>query len=45
MTITATDFTIDGSGNLRHAAGSTVYSVLDLHAWLQDLADIAQIPD
>lgn len=39
MTITATDFSIDTSGNLRHAAGSTVYSVLDLHAWLQDLAD------
>lgn len=39
MTITATDFSIDTSGNLRSIAGTTVYSVLDLHAWLQDLAD------
>lgn len=39
MSITATDFSIDGSGNLRSIAGSGVYSVLDLHAWLQDLAD------
>lgn len=39
MPITATDFSINGSGDLRHAAGTGVYSVLDLHAWLQDLAD------
>lgn len=41
MTITATDFSISAGGNLRHAAGSTVYSTLELHAWLQDLADNA----
>ena len=39
MTITATDFSIASNGDLRSIAGSTVYSVLDLHAWLQDLAD------
>lgn len=39
MPITTTDFSIAGNGDLRHVAGSTVYSVLDLHAWLQDLAD------
>lgn len=39
MTITATDFSISAGGNLRHAAGATVYSILELHAWLQDLAD------
>lgn len=37
----ATDFSIDTSGNIRHVAGTTVYSALDLHAWLQDLADNA----
>lgn len=40
MTITA-DFSIDSSGNIRHVSGTTVYSVLELHAWLQDLADDA----
>lgn len=39
MPITSTNFSIASNGDLRHAAGSTVYSVLDLHAWLQDLAD------
>ena len=39
MAITATDFSISAGGNLRHAAGTTVYSIFDLHAWLQDLAD------
>lgn len=39
MTITATDFSIALNGDLRSIAGSTVYSVLDLHQWLQDLAD------
>lgn len=41
MTITATDFSIASNGDLRHASGSAVYSVLELHAWLQDLADNA----
>jgi hypothetical protein len=35
------DFSISASGDIRHVSGSTVYSVLDLHAWLQDLADDA----
>lgn len=42
MTINAADFQIDSSGNLRRAASpatTTVYDVLDMHAWLQDLAD------
>lgn len=39
MAITSADFSVDGSGSLRSVAGSSVYSVLDLHAWLQDLAD------
>lgn len=33
------DFSVDSSGNIRHGSGTTVYTVLDLHAWLQDLAD------
>lgn len=39
MTINASDFSIASNGNLRHSTGSTVYSVLELHSWLQDLAD------
>ena len=39
MPITSTDFSIDVSGNLRSVAGAAVYSVLDVHQWLQDLAD------
>ena len=35
------DFSVDASGNVRHTSGATVYSVLALHAWLQDLADNA----
>lgn len=42
MTINAADFSINSSGDIRHTgAGSTVYSIYDLHAWLQDLADNA----
>lgn len=41
MAITATDFSISAGGNLRSIAGTAVYSTLDLHAWLQDLADNA----
>lgn len=42
MAINAADFQIDSSGNIRRAtspATTNVYPVLDLHAWLQDLAD------
>ena len=35
----ASDFSISATGNIRHTSGTPVYSVLDLHAWLQDLAD------
>lgn len=40
----ATDFSIDASGNLRQAAAfvpgtNARYTTLELHAWLQDLAD------
>jgi hypothetical protein len=37
----AADFSISATGDIRHVSGTTVYSVLDLHAWLQDLADDA----
>lgn len=33
------DFSISEFGDIRHTSGSTVYTVLELHAWLQDLAD------
>jgi hypothetical protein len=39
MTINAADFSVDTSGNLRSVSGTTVYTTLELHAWLQDLAD------
>ena len=35
------DFSVNTTGNVRHTSGSTIYSVLELHAWLQDLADDA----
>jgi len=40
----ATDFSVDSSGNLRQVAAfvpgtSARYTTLELHAWLQDLAD------
>jgi hypothetical protein len=35
----AADFSVTALGNVRHTSGSTVYSVLALHEWLQDLAD------
>ena len=34
-----TDFDVDTSGNIRHVAGTSTYTVLELHRWLQDLAD------
>lgn len=37
----ADDFTVAVNGDIRHAAGTTVYPVLDLHQWLQDMADDA----
>jgi hypothetical protein len=37
-----TDFSVDTSGNIRHVSGSTTYTVLELHRWLQDLADDAE---
>lgn len=37
----AADFSITTTGDIRHVSGTTVYSVLELHAWLQDLADDA----
>lgn len=44
MPINASDFTIDSSGNIRAATAfvpgtHSRYTTLDLHAWLQDLAD------
>lgn len=41
MAITASDFEIQTDGDLRSVSGAGVYPVLDLHAWLQDLADNA----
>lgn len=35
------DFSVSANGDIRHVSGTTVYSVLELHAWLQDLADNA----
>jgi len=35
------DFSISATGDIRHVSGTAIYSVLDLHAWLQDLADNA----
>ena len=36
------DFAIDGAGAITHVSGSTNYTVLELHRWLQDLADDAE---
>ena len=35
------DFSIASNGDIRHISGTTVYTVLQLHEWLQDLADDA----
>lgn len=35
------DFEVQADGDVRHVSGTTVYSALDFHAWLQDLADNA----
>lgn len=37
------DFTVSLGGDIRHASGTTVYSVLALHQWLQDMADDASV--
>ena len=37
----ASDFSVSVNGDIRHVSGTDVYSVLELHAWLQDLADDA----
>jgi hypothetical protein len=37
----ADDFSVNSSGDIRHEGGSSTYTVLELHRWLQDLADNA----
>ena len=37
----ADDFSVSATGDVRHVSGTTVYTVLELHAFLQDLADDA----
>ena len=37
------DFTVAVNGDIRHVAGTTVWSVLALHQWLQDMADDANV--
>jgi hypothetical protein len=39
----ADDFTVAVNGDIRHASGTTVYTVLDMHQWLQDMADDANV--
>ena len=36
------DFNISSAGAITHVSGSTNYTVLELHRWLQDLADDAE---
>jgi hypothetical protein len=38
----AADFTVAVNGDIRHASGTDTYTVLELHRFLQDLADDAQ---
>lgn len=33
------DFQVQSNGNIRHTSGTSTYTVLELHRWLQDLAD------
>jgi hypothetical protein len=33
------DFSVNASKEIRHVSGTTTYTVLELHRWLQDLAD------
>ena len=39
------DFSVNASGDIRHTSGSTTYTVLELHRWLQNLADDASASD
>lgn len=36
------DFSVAANGDIRHVSGTTTYTVLELHRWLQDLADDQQ---
>lgn len=36
------DFSVALNGDIRHVSGTTTYTVLELHRWLQDLADDQQ---
>jgi len=38
----ATDFEVQVDGDIRHVSGTSTYTVLEFHRWLQDLADDAQ---
>lgn len=38
----ADDFSVAVNGDIRHVSGTTRYTVLEFHRWLQDLADQAQ---
>ena len=33
------DFSLNAAGDIRHVANTNHYTVLELHRWLQDLAD------
>ena len=35
------DFRVSSNGDIRHVSGTDTYTVLELHRWLQDLADDA----
>lgn len=39
--ITASNFSISNSGDIRSVAGTSTHTILELHKWLQDLADNA----
>ena len=38
----ADDFTVAVNGDIRHSSGTSTYTVLELHRWLQDIADDAE---
>lgn len=37
------DFSVTVGGDIRHVSGTSTYTVLELHRWLQDLADNASV--
>jgi len=39
----ADDFEVDVTGNITHTSGTTTYPVIDLHRYLQDLADNSEV--